>query len=235
MKTIKNMTTKAVKLGRWLGVLHRVGSDMCYWILTKAGKVILTTTVQHVTCLDTTKAEIETNIDKFNQAINCWWDDTNFKLADDITGLQLDDIDDNNGAFDNCNIPTDEEYGNMKFESKPDMNNNGNAEFFDNYIGTEITVQRGDSTTRARVKKRVQDKTTFCLIVKCHNNPYMNTAVYKVEFPDGNMEGYSVNLVAENLYLQCDAEGNMYLVVTEISDHKRGNDVIPVSDSFVCA
>lgn len=59
----------------------------------------------------------------------------------------------------------------MKFESKPDMNNNGSAKFFDNYIGTEITVQRGDSTTRARVKKRVQDKTTICLIGKCNKIP----------------------------------------------------------------
>ena len=36
-------------LGRWLGVSHRVGSDMCYWILTEKGDVVADTTVQHVT------------------------------------------------------------------------------------------------------------------------------------------------------------------------------------------
>ena len=32
-------------LGRWLGVSHRIGSDMCYWILTKNGNVVADTTV----------------------------------------------------------------------------------------------------------------------------------------------------------------------------------------------
>jgi hypothetical protein len=29
-----------VQLGRWLGIAYRVGSDMTYWILTNAGRVI---------------------------------------------------------------------------------------------------------------------------------------------------------------------------------------------------
>jgi hypothetical protein len=37
------------RVGRWLGVAHRVGSNLCYWILTSAGKVAARTTVQHVT------------------------------------------------------------------------------------------------------------------------------------------------------------------------------------------
>ena len=36
-------------LGRWLGVSHRIGSHLCYWILTQSGKVLASTTVQHVT------------------------------------------------------------------------------------------------------------------------------------------------------------------------------------------
>ena len=27
-------------LGRWLGIPHRVGSDLCYWILSEKGKVL---------------------------------------------------------------------------------------------------------------------------------------------------------------------------------------------------
>ena len=27
-------------IGRWLGIAHRVGSNMTYWILTQCGKVI---------------------------------------------------------------------------------------------------------------------------------------------------------------------------------------------------
>ena len=44
-----DMTDEQAKLGRWLGIAHRVGSDMTYWILTESGKVIARSTVQHVT------------------------------------------------------------------------------------------------------------------------------------------------------------------------------------------
>ena len=34
------------KIGRWLGIAHRVGNLMSYWILTPTGHVISRTTVQ---------------------------------------------------------------------------------------------------------------------------------------------------------------------------------------------
>ena len=33
-------------------VHHKIGSDMCYWVLTKSGTVIAETNVQHVTRYD---------------------------------------------------------------------------------------------------------------------------------------------------------------------------------------
>ena len=36
-------------LGLWLGLSHRVVSSLCYWILSKKGKVLSKTTVQHLT------------------------------------------------------------------------------------------------------------------------------------------------------------------------------------------
>jgi hypothetical protein len=44
-----DMTEEGQLLGCWLGVSHRVGSDMCFWILTASGKVISESTAQHVT------------------------------------------------------------------------------------------------------------------------------------------------------------------------------------------
>ena len=37
------------KIGRWLGVSHRIVSSLCYWILNDIGTVLARTTVQHVT------------------------------------------------------------------------------------------------------------------------------------------------------------------------------------------
>ena len=36
-------------LGKWLGVSHRVGSTLCYWIISEKGGVLSLTTVQHLT------------------------------------------------------------------------------------------------------------------------------------------------------------------------------------------
>ena len=37
------------RLARWLGISHRVGSDMCYWLITESGKLISKTSVEHIT------------------------------------------------------------------------------------------------------------------------------------------------------------------------------------------
>ena len=42
-------TDDNVTLGRWLGISHKIGSDMCYWLLTVSGNFIARTTVQHMT------------------------------------------------------------------------------------------------------------------------------------------------------------------------------------------
>ena len=45
---------------------HRVGSALCYWILTSTGKVIARTTVQHLTRNEVAKADIQNVIRKYH-------------------------------------------------------------------------------------------------------------------------------------------------------------------------
>ena len=42
-----------------LGVSHRIGSALCYWVLTKKGKILACTTVQHVTKEEVQKPDIQ--------------------------------------------------------------------------------------------------------------------------------------------------------------------------------
>lgn len=45
----KNSSTADPKqLARWLGISHRIGSDMCYWLITESGQIISKSSVQHV-------------------------------------------------------------------------------------------------------------------------------------------------------------------------------------------
>jgi hypothetical protein len=204
----------------------------------KSGKVISNSSVQHVTRLDQQKPEITTCITLFDdEAVNHRLDDTNFHLEDDILGTRIDDIDDGDGVTAgnvDIDVPTDAEYDDMKFGYKPGHGDDDGLEYFDNYIdGAKISVQRGNATERARVKKRTRNSDTGDLVGRQNNNPYMSTATYDIEFPDGEVESYAANQIAENLYSQCDDEGNMFLVMSVISDHKRGDDSISISDGFI--
>ena len=70
------------KLARWLGVAHRVGSDLCYWLLLSSGKVIARTTVQHVTREDMLNDDVRRLTDKFDRDVDERLDDQAF-LAED--------------------------------------------------------------------------------------------------------------------------------------------------------
>ena len=41
-----NVCLLDIQIGRWLGVSHKIGQLMSYWILTENGRVISCTTVQ---------------------------------------------------------------------------------------------------------------------------------------------------------------------------------------------
>ena len=62
-------TEDARRLGRWLGISHWVGSDMCYWIMTESGKMIANTTVQHVVRTDLEDPATKARIDGFNRKV----------------------------------------------------------------------------------------------------------------------------------------------------------------------
>ena len=57
------------KIGRWLGVAHRVGNLMSYWILTNTGHVISRTTVQCITNLELSTDEVKDKCKEYDQRI----------------------------------------------------------------------------------------------------------------------------------------------------------------------
>ena len=45
--------------------------------------------------------------------------------------------------------------------------------------------------------------------------------MYEVEMSDSTTEAYTANINADNIYAQCDDEGNMYTLMDKIIDHKK--------------
>jgi hypothetical protein len=75
---IPNVTDYSRRLVRWLGVSHRVGSDMSYWLITESGTIISKTPVEHVTHDDYLQADKKAEIDEFNHRLDKSLNDVNF-------------------------------------------------------------------------------------------------------------------------------------------------------------
>jgi hypothetical protein len=67
-----------------------------------------------------------------------------------------------------------------------------------------------------------------------NQHPILDTQMYKVEFPDGQIVEYSANVIAENMYSQCDAEGNQYLLLGKIINwHRDDSQAIKIVGKYV--
>ena len=43
-----------------------------------------------------------------------------------------------------------------------------------------------------------------------NENPLLNSIIYDVEFPDGQIKEYAANVIAQNMYSQVDSEGRTF-------------------------
>lgn len=131
-------------LARWLGISHRVGGDMCYWLVTASGKVISKSSVQHVIRDDFSNPNSKAQIDEFDRRLKERLDDDNFQidLPDGMDSFRLPDVNlpeelDNR---DEKNIPSDAEYGDMLFGERPE---DDDEDAIDKYIGMELVMDAG--------------------------------------------------------------------------------------------
>ena len=76
----------------------------------------------------------------------------------------------------------------------------------DKLIHFEVQMQKGDEVMAERVTQRALDpdeRTTGTY----DDNSLLNSVVYEVKFPDGEVRECAANIVAENLLSQVDTDG----------------------------
>jgi hypothetical protein len=100
--TVEPHNDKNRRLARWVGVAHRIGSTMCYWLIPESGIVIANTSVQHVIADDYLQPAIKLQIDRFDAALIERLDDANFMLDPG----NINPID----TYDDSNIITDHKF-----------------------------------------------------------------------------------------------------------------------------
>ena len=70
-------------------------------------------------------------------------------------------------------------------------------------------------------------------VIVAHNeNTLLNTLVYDVEFPDGDVKKYAANLIAENFLSQVDPNGYYTNTMEAILDNKRDGTTVRMADKF---
>ena len=147
--------------------------------------------------------------------------------------MYLDDIeeDENPGViYTNENMPSLKDYDDMITDDQPD---DDDEEAIDKYLNIELMMNMGTNDEwRGRVIKR-----SWGLdgepIGRAHNNPLFDTREYEVEFTDGTHERYQANVIAENMCAQVDNEGNEFLLLKEITDHKSDESAIQIADGMI--
>jgi hypothetical protein len=104
---------------------------------------------------------------------------------------------------------------------------------YDQIINAEVSLQLGDSMSTGTVTRRAvgPDGT---MTGSYDSNPYLNSMIYEVEFPDGQCKEYAANIIAENMLTQVDSDGYSITMMEGIVDYKRDNAVaVDKSDMYV--
>lgn len=187
-------------LARWLGVAHRVGSEMCYWVLLQNGRVVARTTVQHVTKDDADKPAIRDRMTSFDASIKEKLEEGT--AAQPIKGqpgvYYLNDEDDIYAPKAEPSVPT------------PDS--------FDSNLGATVRLILGGELQRGVVSKRIKDDNGVPVGVAA-DNPLEDTRMYEVAFENGVSEAVSANLVAQGIETQNTVDG--LELFEQISGHQR--------------
>ena len=181
--------------GRWLGVVHRVGQALCYWILPVSGVPIARSMVQPISKDNLATKEVIDELASYNTSIAVLFAEKNHKYPtldmEETQGLTTDTIDME------CAKHTVDQY---EPESSMSEAESYGKESFDKLLSAHVLLPRGEGVEHGKAigRKRDQDGGP---VGHSNANPLLNMRVYKVEFQDGYIQEYLANTIAENISL----------------------------------
>jgi hypothetical protein len=126
----------------------------------------------------------------------------------------------------------DDEISPSKMPYIDDIKEEHDVDTYDQYVGAHARVPIGDEIRSGKVvrSKRELDGTVRG---RANANSMLDTRTYEIEFPDGRSDEYTANVIAENMYAQCDIEGRQYNLMEGIIDHKTDGHAIEPADMYI--
>jgi len=216
-------------MARWLGEAHGVGQAMCYWILPASGVPIARSTVQPISKVDRDSEEVKMELKELDAAITS-------KL---VNQAEMDELERNVVVIpDYLRYHDDDDdaltphFDPIEPEAEMPEADAFTHEEYDKYISAEVILPKGDQMVLGKVIARKRDINDNPIGV-AHSNPIFDTRLYQVQFPEGHVEEYSANVIAQNIYSQLDSEGHRYTMMEEITDFKKDDNAVPSEERYV--
>ena len=212
------------KLGRALGPTTNEGNQMSQAVLVATGKTVPRRTLRKLT-----KAEIHSEVEKRKRTI---FDDIILKKLGDSIRNPEQPID---GDFVPYADEVDPDPVQLPDDNDP-ISTDGTSVFekpiTDQWINAELNLPQGELIRNARVLGQSKDGNGKP-IGTYDPNPFLNTSIYDVEFPDGEISEYAANVIAENMYSQVDSEGYRYQLLETIIDCKKDDTAVETDDLYL--
>eukprot|EP00536_Pseudo-nitzschia_multiseries_P014239 jgi/Psemu1/38033/gm1.38033_g len=221
-------THGVARLGRWLGPCgSKIGGGDCFWILTESAIPISTNSIRPVKEFEWRDRDILRRMESIDKSIES-------KIGDDVK---------DNASFFNENYPEpsgelfDEQPArspDLKLEMAEPEASVEDIDEYDEYLGNEVIIERNDERLRCIVKDRVCDLQNQPIGFR-NENPILDTRLYKLQLPDGTIEVYTANIVAESLYSSVDDDGRMFTLLDELIDHEQDNTALSDKEATTIA
>ena len=208
------------KLGRWLSPSIDIGPAMTAKVLKPNGQLLHVSTYRPLSDDEMQDPGEKRKRDQYDSMLRK-------KLGKPLSVADLEELGIHMPEYEL--YEDDHEGGHQHADDAEDL---VTEETGDQYIGAEVSLPKnGQLHTRKVIRRQCND----CgdLIGKANQNPILDTRSYQVQFPGGEIAPYAANLIAENMITQCDPDGNQFLLLESITDHKKDKSAVPSEDRYV--
>ena len=206
-------------LGRYCGPTLDVGPAMTAKCLKSNGQQVFRSTYRPLTQAEYDNPIIQQQMKEFDEAIA-------IKL-----GPCAKDSDFEFDFIPDAHTPTFDPYSDEdnKQDIVPDRDE---SQDFDAFIGAEVLMPHEDNQLMGKVRERKRER-DGSLKGTGNTNALFDTRAYVIEFPDGAEAEYTANIIAQNMYAQCDKDGNQFILLKSITDHKTDGHAVEKADAYI--
>ena len=190
------------------------------------GKIIARRTLRSLTHIEQSSPVEPKKLQNFDYLITKKYGDSisgpkDFEMAETVRPLDFDDY--NNESDDEPMTKTPKDANGQALNQQP---------VYDRFIDANVRLSHNDELTRARVTGRTvfdngQTSGTY------YENPYNNTMINDVTFPDGTVKECAASLIEENMVDQVEKESFEYNLLDSILDHKKTRDALSSDDKIL--